>query len=77
MATPQAYKFKLLDEKYKEAYKKEIGIYGSSYTNTMMVELGVRLYFAAGSDKNIKLTTKDDLEIFKSYLHHDNDDWLK
>ena len=37
--------------------KKEIGIYGSHYTNTMMVELGVRLHFAAGSDKNIKLTT--------------------
>ena len=46
--------------------EKEIGIYGSSYTNTMMVELGERLYFAAGSDKNIKLTTKDDLEMFKA-----------
>ncbi|MBR3599923.1 MAG: 2-C-methyl-D-erythritol 4-phosphate cytidylyltransferase, partial [Lachnospiraceae bacterium] len=42
--------------------------YGSSYTNTMMVELGERLYFAKGSDKNIKLTTPDDLEIFKGYL---------
>jgi 2-C-methyl-D-erythritol 4-phosphate cytidylyltransferase len=34
----------------------------------MMVELGVTLHFAAGSDKNIKLTTKDDLEIFKGYI---------
>ena len=68
VATPQAYKFSLLDEKYHEAFEKEIGIYGSHYTNTMMVELGVRLNFAAGSDKNIKLTTKDDLEIFKGYL---------
>ena len=34
----------------------------------MMVDLGVRLYFAAGSDKNIKLTTKDDLELFLGYL---------
>ena len=33
----------------------------------MMVELGERLYFAKGSDKNIKLTTKDDIEIFKGY----------
>ena len=41
----------LLDEKYHEAFEKEIGIYGSSYTNTMMVELGVRLYFAKGSDR--------------------------
>ena len=68
VATPQAYRFRLLDDKYHEAFEKEIGIYGSSYTNTMMAELGVRLYFAAGSDKNLKLTTPDDLEIFKGYL---------
>ena len=77
VSTPQAYRFDLLDEKYHEAYEKEIGIYGSSYTNTMMVELGERLYFAAGSDKNIKLTTKDDLEMFKAYLKADKDSWLK
>ena len=77
VSTPQAYRFDLLDEKYHEAFEKEIGIYGSSYTNTMMVELGVRLHFAAGSDKNIKLTTKDDLELFKGYLQKQNDTWLK
>lgn len=75
VSTPQAYQFKLLDDKYHEAFDKGIGIHGSHYTNTMMVELGVRLHFAAGSDKNIKLTTPDDLEIFKGYLsrsHSDN-----
>ena len=68
VSTPQAYRFALLDEKYHEAYEKKIGIYGSAYANTMMVELGQRLYFAAGSDKNIKLTTQDDLALFKAYL---------
>lgn len=68
VSTPQAYRFDKLISAYREAYEKEIGIYGSSYTNTMMVELGERLYFAAGSDRNIKLTTKDDLELFKAYL---------
>ena len=77
VSTPQAYKFELLYNKYQEAFDKEIGIYGSHYTNTMMVELGVRLYFANGSDKNIKLTTKDDLEMFKAYLKMDKDNWLK
>ena len=77
VSTPQAYEFGLLDSKYHEAYEKEIGIYGSHYTNTMMVELGERLYFAAGSDKNIKLTTKDDLEMFKAYLKSDKNHWLK
>lgn len=68
VSTPQAYKYGLLNKKYREAFKKKIGIYGSSYTNTMMVELGERLFFAKGSDKNIKLTTPDDLEIFKAML---------
>lgn len=43
----------------------------------MMVELGERLYFANGSDKNIKITTKDDLELFKAYLKMEKDNWLK
>lgn len=77
VSTPQAYRFDLLNEKYHEAFEKQIGIYGSSYANTMMVELGVRLHFAAGSDKNIKLTTKDDLELFKGYLTRDKETWLK
>lgn len=68
VSTPQGYKFGLLNEKYHEAFEKKIGIYGSHYTNTMMVELGIRLHFAAGSDKNIKLTTKDDLDLFKGFL---------
>ena len=68
VATPQAYRYGDLYAAYQEAFAKEIGIYGSSYTNTMMVELGHTLHFAAGSEKNIKLTTKDDLELFKAYL---------
>lgn len=77
VSTPQAYNFKKLACAYHKAFETGIGIYGSSYTNTMMVELGETLHFAAGSDKNIKLTTKDDLEMFKGYLKMDKDSWLK
>lgn len=78
VSTPQAYEFTMLDDAYHEAFEKEIGIYGSSYTNTMMVELGKRLYFAAGSDMNIKLTTTKNLQMFKSYLKRDDsNNWLK
>lgn len=77
VSTPQAYLFSKLDWAYHKAFKEGIGIYGSSYTNTMMIELGERLYFAAGSDKNIKLTTKDDLEMFKAFLRLEDDKWLK
>ena len=77
VATPQAYEFKKLEAKYHEAFEKKIGIYGSSYTNTMMVELGETLHFASGSDRNIKLTTKENLELFKAYLDAEKDNWLK
>ncbi len=68
VATPQAYKYGLLLRAYKKAFQEGIGIYGSSYTNTMMTELGETLYFASGSDKNIKITTQDDLDLFKALL---------
>ena len=77
VSTPQAYKFGKLLWAYRKAFAEQIGIYGSSYTNTMMADLGERLYFAQGSEKNIKLTTKDDLELFKAYLEMDKPQWLK
>jgi 2-C-methyl-D-erythritol 4-phosphate cytidylyltransferase len=66
--TPQAYRLGKLYNCYKKAFEKKIGIFGSSYTNTMMVELGEILHFAAGSDRNIKITTADDIEIFRAML---------
>lgn len=77
VSTPQAYRFSKIDWAYHKAFEEGIGIHGSSYANTMMVELGERLYFAKGSDKNIKLTTKDDLELFKAYLNSEKDTWIK
>lgn len=68
VSTPQAYKYGKLAWAYEKAFREEIGIYGSSYTNTMMVDLGETLHFSLGSDKNIKLTALEDLELFKGYL---------
>ena len=73
VATPQAYRYGLLLGAYRRAFAEGVGIFGSAYTNTMMVDLGETLYFAAGSDKNIKLTSKEDLELFKAYLRMERD----
>ena len=70
--TPQAYKMEKLFLSYKKAFDEKIGIYGSSYTNTMMVDLGETLYFSLGSDKNIKITTYEDIEIFRALLNLKN-----
>lgn len=77
VSTPQAYTFGKLVWAYEKAFAEGIGIHGSSYTNTMMVELGETLHFAKGSERNIKLTTRDDLMMFKAYLKTERDSWLK
>lgn len=77
VSTPQAYRYADLLDAYRQAFAEGVGISGSNYTNTMMVELGKTLYFAKGSDRNIKLTTKADLELFKAYLESNEDEWLK
>lgn len=77
VTTPQAYKYGKLIWAYKKAFSENIGIGASSYTNTMMVDLGETLNFASGSDRNIKLTTKDNLEMFKAYLKMEKDSWIK
>lgn len=74
VSTPQAYRFGLLDSKYHEAFEKGVGTDGSNYTNTMMVQLGVRLNFAAGSDRNIKLTTPENLEFFRAWAMEARDE---
>ncbi len=77
VSTPQAYRYEKLLWAYTKAFEENIGIGNATYANTLMVELGETLYFAAGSEKNIKLTTRDDLDLFKSYLGKPTDSWLK
>lgn len=77
VSTPQAYRYGKLLWAYEKAFSEGIGIQASTYANTLMTDLGERLYFAAGSEKNIKLTTKDDFELFKTYMKMERDSWLK
>lgn len=73
--TPQAAKLGELIKAHKEAIEK--GITSSVATCTMFIELGKTLYFSMGSEKNIKLTTTEDFEIFKALLSARHDSWLK
>ena len=43
----------------------------------LMKELGKTTYFSKGSEENLKITTTDDLKIFKALLHTRQDDWIK
>lgn len=73
--TPQAFPLEKLLWAHREAEKR--GIQNSTASCTLMVELGEEVYFCPGSEKNIKITTTEDLEIFKALLMAKRDEWLK
>lgn len=73
--TPQAYRYERVLWAHKEALKR--GITDSVYTNTLMLELGEELHFSFGSNKNIKITTLEDIDIFKALYATKRDKWLR
>lgn len=72
--TPQTFFLKDICAAHKEALDK--GITASVASCTMYIELGKKLWMCNGSEKNIKLTTTEDIEIFKSLLNSKKDTWM-
>ena len=64
--TPQGATLGELVELHNKA--KEKGITNSVATCTLVTEVGKKIYFSAGSSKNIKITTQEDIDIFKALL---------
>jgi 2-C-methyl-D-erythritol 4-phosphate cytidylyltransferase len=73
--TPQAFRIKIICDLHRRAIKE--GITDSVASCTLMAELGETVYFSAGSEKNIKLTTVEDIDIFKALLNTERSSWLK
>ena len=73
--TPQGFRLGEICDLHREALSK--GITGSVASCTLMTELGRKVYFSQGSEKNIKLTTVDDIDIFKALLISKRSEWLK
>lgn len=72
--TPQTFFIKDIVAAHKEALEK--GITNSVASCTMYIELGRKLYMSKGSEKNLKLTTTEDIEIFKALLQAKKDEWM-
>lgn len=73
--TPQGFKLGEICDLHRKAL--EAGITNSVASCTLMIEMGKQVYFSSGSEKNIKLTTVDDIDIFKALLIAKRSDWLK
>lgn len=73
--TPHTYTLGKLLWAHGEAEK--LNIKNTAATCTLMQLLGEKVFFSSGSEENLKITTVDDLMIFKALLHTKKDDWLK
>lgn len=74
--TPQTFRLKNIIAAHEEAKAK--GISNSVASCTLLAELGGRMmHIVPGSEKNIKVTTVEDLEMIKALMHVHKEDWLK
>jgi 2-C-methyl-D-erythritol 4-phosphate cytidylyltransferase len=73
--TPHGFPLSKMLELHRLA--KERGIENTTATCTLMMELGEPVHFYNGSEKNIKLTTLDDMDIFKALVASKRPDWIK
>ena len=74
--TPQTFRLGNIIKVHEEAKSK--GITNSVASCTLIAEVGGReMHIVPGSEKNIKVTTIEDLEILKALMHTSKDEWLK
>ena len=73
--TPHTYSLEKMLWAYEEADKKNI--VSTTATCTLMNLLGEEIYFSKGSDRNMKVTTTEDIDIFKSLLDAELDSYIK
>ena len=68
MNTPHAFKYGFVADMYNEAIKTGAINTVEPHTTTLMYAMGKKIYFALGSQNNIKITHKEDLELFEGYV---------
>ena len=66
--TPQCYKYGIIRSLYEQADKD--GRDDFVYANTMALHYGIEIFFSKGSNSNIKITTKEDIILFKALLYY-------
>lgn len=66
--SPQYFKFGYLVDLYQRAIKVNILDKVDPHTTSLMLYMKEPIYFAKGNQTNIKITTKEDVELFKVYV---------
>ena len=75
--TPQTFSLKNIINIHELAKQKGISDSVSSCTLVAEIQEDIEMHIVPGSEKNIKVTTVEDLEILKALMHTPKDEWLK
>ena len=65
-ASPQAYRYSLALKCYERADAENK--HNFTFTSSLLIHYGERVYFAKGTTSNIKITQKEDLALFEALL---------
>ena len=66
--SPQSFRYGYVVQLYQEAAERGVLGQVEPHTTSLMYRLGRTIYFSEGSQANIKLTTKEDLDLFEGYV---------
>lgn len=75
--TPQTFRLGNIIKAHEHAKVKGITDTVSSCTLIAELEEDIEMHIVPGSEKNIKITTVEDLEMIKALMHTSKDTWLK
>lgn len=67
LSAPQSFLYKVIADIYNKVEKNHMFDYVEAHTPAFMTELGIPIFFSKGSHTNIKITTKEDVELFLGY----------
>ena len=73
--TPHCFRYGKIMDIHNKALEKNIR--NTTAACDLMIELGETIYLSKGSEKNLKITTVEDIEIFKALLKTERDNTLK
>jgi len=69
LSAPQSFLYKNIVDLYRQVEERKLfETVEEHHTTVFMAELGIPLYFSKGSHTNIKITTKEDVDLFMGYL---------
>ena len=67
LSAPQSFLYKVITDIYKQVDEKNMFDYVEHNTPALMEALGIPMYFSKGSHSNIKITEKEDVDLFLGF----------